>query len=343
MKNASLPEQKVFCVGFGKTGTTSMEAFFKAMGFQVGDQAAGELLLRDWADRRFNSIIELARTAQFFQDIPFSCPFTFQCLDASFPGSKFVLTIRDSEQWYRSLIRFHTQLLGKKRLPTAQELSECPIGYNGFMSEAMYLVYGTTENDPYNKDSLIATYEFHNSSVKKYFAGRKSDLLVIDLSEEKAAQRIVEFLGMTYQGQRLPHLNRSATSTRAYSARAHKALIAEHEGLIRSYDALALECDALAGARDNLIVERDALAGARNNLIVECDGLRAEREALVRSNIELIAARDSLVTASRDLAGARDAAISERDALLASSSWRLTAPLGKLRHSLAGRDSRHEG
>jgi hypothetical protein len=236
----------------------------------------------------------------------------------------------------------------------------------------MYLVFGTSEKDPYDRDALIATYELHNSSVKRYFAQRSDDLLVVDLSEERAAQRVIEFLGMTYQGQQLPRLNQSAKPTRAYAARAHRALIAEHDELLRSYqalraerddlavarDTLAVERDALAAMRDALIAERGALAATRDALTVERDvlaraeaGLLAQREALARRNDELTAAHDTLVATNDDLirashdliaecsqtASARDAAISERDALLGSSSWRVTAPLRKVRHFLAPR------
>src|SRR5215208_4202551 len=108
---------KVFCIGVGKTGTTSLEALFRQVGYQVGDQAKGEALLDAWHAGNFEPIIELAGTAEFFQDVPFWLDGTYEVLDRAFSGSKFIHLTRDSDAWYESLTRFHTQVLGKGRLP----------------------------------------------------------------------------------------------------------------------------------------------------------------------------------------------------------------------------------
>lgn len=58
-----------------------------------------------------------------FQDVPFGLPFTFQSLDQRFPGSKFILTIRDSpDQWHDSLTRSHARLFGHGRVPTTKDI-----------------------------------------------------------------------------------------------------------------------------------------------------------------------------------------------------------------------------
>jgi len=87
---------KVFCIGANKTGTTSLAMFFRSINYKVGNQEEGELLLKEWSIRNFGPIIELAKTADFFQDIPFSCPYTYQALDMAFPAAKFILSVRDS-------------------------------------------------------------------------------------------------------------------------------------------------------------------------------------------------------------------------------------------------------
>ncbi len=180
------------------------------MGVSMGDQASGELLLRDWAVRNFEPIIALARTAQAFQDMPFSCPFTFQAMDAAFPGSKFILSVRDDpEQWYASLTRFHTRLIGQGRLPTANDLKDFPYRYKGWIFEALCLVYGVLETDPYEKDRLIAAYLNHNRTIEEFFRFREGSFLKINVSDVRAAQTVAEFLDIPYQGQSMPHLNRS--------------------------------------------------------------------------------------------------------------------------------------
>jgi hypothetical protein len=204
------PTPKIFCIGAFKTGTTSLGAFLASLGFPVGSQPAGERLLRDWAAGNFGPIFALARTAQAFQDMPFCCPGLFEHLDRAFPGARFILSVRDdAEQWYASLVRFHTRLVGKRRLPTAQDLKEFPYRYKGWLFEALQLIAGIPETAPYDKARLIGVYEAHNAAAIRHFRGRPDALLVVNLADPAAAARIVRFVGLPYAGQALPHLNRS--------------------------------------------------------------------------------------------------------------------------------------
>lgn len=201
---------KIFCVGAGKTGTTSLEAFFKSLGFTVGDQETGELLLEQWAVRNFQPVIALAESAQVFQDMPFNCPFTFQAMDSAFPNSKFILSVRnDAEEWFHSLARFHTSLIGKRRLPTPRDLRSFPYRYEGWILDALIRVYGVTEEEPYHKETLMTAYERHNQQVKAYFRYRPQSLLVVNLVEPDAVRQVVEFVGLPYRSETMPHLNRS--------------------------------------------------------------------------------------------------------------------------------------
>ena len=81
---------KIFGIGNNKTGTTSLSKAMSKLGYKVGNQKIAELLHKDWAQRNFTPIIEYCKTAEFFQDVPFSKPFTFIVLDQAFPNSKFI-------------------------------------------------------------------------------------------------------------------------------------------------------------------------------------------------------------------------------------------------------------
>lgn len=94
---------KVFCIGRNKTGTTSMARAVVSLGFKLGKQSRAERLLEDWGKRDFCRIIRYCKSADAFQDIPFSLPDTYQALDEAFPKSKFILTVRNnSEEWYET-------------------------------------------------------------------------------------------------------------------------------------------------------------------------------------------------------------------------------------------------
>src|SRR5207248_6822925 len=120
---SSRRKKKVFCIGQNKTGTTSMAAALAQLGYKVGEQSVAELLIKDWSRRDFRRIVRYCASADAFQDIPFSLDYTYQAVDCAYPGSKFILTVRSSgDEWYASLIRFHTKIIGKNRLPTAADL-----------------------------------------------------------------------------------------------------------------------------------------------------------------------------------------------------------------------------
>lgn len=200
--------RKVFCVGRNKTGTTSLEAALKSLGFRMGLQARGEMLRSDWAKRDFTRIIDLARTADAFQDAPFSLHFTFQALDMSFPGSKFILTVRDSpEQWFESVMRFQTGIVNKGRLPTADDLREFEYRFKGYLWQSFVDTYGDDESLLYDKDTYIAHYLHHNRSVTDYFRNRPDDLLVLNVGAPDAMKMLCAFLGIAHRGQTMPRLN----------------------------------------------------------------------------------------------------------------------------------------
>jgi hypothetical protein len=202
--------RKVFCIGQGKTGTTSAGAALEALGFAMGDQAVGELLIDDWAARDFSRILDLCQTADAFQDIPFCLPYTYVVLDQAFPGSRFILTVRDSgAQWYESLTRFHTKLIGKGRLPTADDLKTYPYRYEGWMWRAHALIHGCDEKSLYDREKTIRSYERYCTNVREYFRYRPSDLLVLNVAKPGAMGSLCQFLGVDRRGLQMPHLNSS--------------------------------------------------------------------------------------------------------------------------------------
>jgi len=93
----------------------------------------------------------------------------------------------------------------------------------------------------------------------------------------------------------------------------------------------------LAAERDRLTANRDELAAKRDRLVAERGSLAAEHAQLVAELDELVAERSHL-TAERDqLAAERDQLTIQRNQILASHSWRLTAPLRRFVRVFAAR------
>ena len=199
---------KVFVIGRNKTGTTSLAKALADLGYIVGHQPTAELLIHHYARRNFHPIVRYCHTAEAFQDIPFSLPYTYQILDYAFPGSRFILSLRDNEdEWYRSLIRFHRRRLGVEGKITKQHLLNDPYLYKGFMWEMNRIVYNAPEDDPFNEAVLKEHYLRYNQEVQEYFRFR-DNLLVINLKERDSYQKFCDFLGVEPLYEDFPWLNR---------------------------------------------------------------------------------------------------------------------------------------
>ena len=85
---------KVFCIGFHKTGTTSLKMALKILGYRVTGPNGRH-------DKNIGRNVEaLARRIvpkfDAFQDNPW--PIIYRFLDKEYPGSKFILTVRPERQ-----------------------------------------------------------------------------------------------------------------------------------------------------------------------------------------------------------------------------------------------------
>lgn len=203
-------QHKVFVIGRNKTGTTSVGQALKDLGYRIGNQAKAENFIDDWSNRRFDRIIAYCRSADAFQDIPFSNDYTYQILDSAFPGAKFVLTIRNnSHEWYESLIRFHTKIVGRGRVPTPDDLKSFPYRKRGWIWRVQQAVYGIDESTLYDKAIYTSHYDSHIENVQTYFRDRPNDLLTINLGDEQALPMLCDFLDEPAPEDSMPHLNRS--------------------------------------------------------------------------------------------------------------------------------------
>ena len=201
---------KVFCIGHNKTGTTSVDVALKAVGYKAGKQHAGERLIEDWHRGDFSRIIQHCQEADAFQDIPFSLKHTYRVLDAHFPGSKFILTVRtDSDTWFRSINQFHKKIVGKNRIPNAGDLKTFNYLNEGWLWRMQQMVYGIDEDSLYSPDIYKQYYASHNAEIIEYFKDRPDDLLVLNLAEPDAMQRLCRFLGFSACGVQMPHENRT--------------------------------------------------------------------------------------------------------------------------------------
>lgn len=202
---------KIFCIGMNKTGTTTLRDTMAEFGYRIGRQREAENLFPSWEAGDYEPIIRYCRSAQFFQDVPFSYPGMYRILDAAYPGSRFILTERDdAEQWYRSITRFHAKMFGKDgRIPTREDLKAARYVAPGQVDRSNRAVFGTPEDDPYHHDTLVSVYERHNADVRSYFEERPNDLLIINVAIQTDYTRLCEFLGQPKLRDSFPWANKT--------------------------------------------------------------------------------------------------------------------------------------
>ncbi|MCO6491528.1 MAG: hypothetical protein J5I98_24140 [Phaeodactylibacter sp.] len=181
-----LPQQKIFGIGFHKTGTRSLTQALQKLGIKATHWPY-KLLAQLPPDASKEEVLKVLAPVleanQSFADVPYSG--LYRELDYLFPDSKFILTKRDSESWWDSISR-HWSLGGGTRILTPYER----IQYNQFppaISEATLA----------DEVLLAEKFETHNRTVQAYFEQRPEDLLIIDWESESHSfswERLCAFL-----------------------------------------------------------------------------------------------------------------------------------------------------
>lgn len=204
--------QKIFCIGLNKTGTTTLQSTLAAHGFKVANQRDGEILLEDWFNRDFSRILKYTKTAQFFQDVPFSLPYTYIILSHYYPKAKFILSLRDSaEIWYNSIVTFHSKLWADgKRKPTITDLESANYIRKGFAYDFNKWVFDCPADDPYNSQCLISFYNKYNSDVRDFFKSRPNSLLEINVGKQENYFKLCKFLNVPPIYDNFPWLNKTS-------------------------------------------------------------------------------------------------------------------------------------
>ena len=203
---------KIFCIGFNKTGTTSLEKLLKTLGFTVGNQAAAEMLMGDWAKyKNADRIIKYCHSADAFQDVPFMFPGLYKELDRAFPNSRFILTVRDSaDQWLHSLKAFHTKKFStdKNRTPNEEDLKNATYRYKGFMFDLAELFWDYPLVPLYLDQQYKEKYTRHINDVTEYFH-ETNKLLRLNVGSKSDLNVLCRFLNVETKISEFPWENRT--------------------------------------------------------------------------------------------------------------------------------------
>jgi hypothetical protein len=176
---------KVFGIGFHKTGTTSLAAALSQLGWNVCPGFGFmEGRIKERVHRRAAELVELYDA---FEDNPW--PLLYRDMDRMVPGARFVLTWRDPDRWYASVLRH----FGKDETPMRR------------------WIYGEGHGAPFgNRDVYVDRYTRHYEEVSRYFADRPGDLLWLRLEEGEGWKELGAFLGVPVPEGPFPRANANA-------------------------------------------------------------------------------------------------------------------------------------
>ena len=206
---------KVFGLGLSRTGTRSLTAALHLLGWDTVhypvDRAALEAMMR--GDVKFPHLDRY----DGMTDITVS-PY-YEDLDKAYPGSKFVLTVRDEEGWLKSCENhwasrpaFQEAPPPGKDVSPEEHLTHMEI--RRFLRAAVYASYD------YQPDRFRRAYRRHVEDVKAYFKDRPDDLLVIAIAQGEGFEKLAPFLGVAAPNQPFPHKGKRLSERMAAQAKA---------------------------------------------------------------------------------------------------------------------------
>ncbi len=163
---------KIFGIGLSKTGTSSLAHALEILGYRTKDNPGLERY-----ESGDVSCVDPRLLTEYDALTDTPIPSFYRELDKAYPGSKFILTVREREGWLRSCQKQFTEKLAAKQNEAHNRL---------FLD-----LYGTTIFDA---EKFAAGYERFVSGVLSYFENRPHDLLVLDIAAGEGWEKLCPFL-----------------------------------------------------------------------------------------------------------------------------------------------------
>jgi hypothetical protein len=188
-------EHKVFCIGFYKTGTTTLFEALKILGFRTinGDKPGsypgaddGATLIRqiDAGDFRLPTF----DLFDAFTDNPYF--HIWREIHAQFPAAKYVFTVRDEQRWLQSCVRFYAN----RRIRP--------------MRVWMFGPHADPSRSDASRAAWLEAYREHNAAVRAHFANAPPGrFLELDLVQRPLWDELCRFLERPAPSVPFPHAN----------------------------------------------------------------------------------------------------------------------------------------
>jgi 3'-phosphoadenosine 5'-phosphosulfate (PAPS) 3'-phosphatase len=183
--NMANKRSKIFGIGLSKTGTSSLAQALQILGIKTLDNmgasryAAGDLTSID---------LDTVEAHEALTDTPI--PSFYRELDARYPGSRFILTVRDREGWLKSCMKQFSPRFADSQSEPNRRLFEALYGTNVF-----------------DEVKFAAGYDRFVAGVREYFKDRPQDLLVLNVTAGEGWEKLCPFLGKPVPDAPFPKAN----------------------------------------------------------------------------------------------------------------------------------------
>lgn len=177
---------KVFCIGFHKTGTSSLDRALRILGYSVtGPNGQHD---PDIASNVYAMAAALTKKFDAFQDNPW--PIIYRWCHENYPDAKFILTVRDPERWYQSQGNFGENVTPMRKW-----------------------IYGKNAGAPAgNREIYLARYNAHNAEVREYFRGNPN-FVEMDVTAGDGWEKLCALVGKPIPDVPFPHANPTRART----------------------------------------------------------------------------------------------------------------------------------
>lgn len=184
----------VFGLGLGRTGTLSLWAALNRLGIRTVHCLDYVAHLR--TDGHAVSLACIDQLMKTVQGIANGTGLPYRDLDKRYPGSRFILTLRDVDAW----------LASKKRLVEreAPGLEADPAA----MAARRNLYSGVYSSVAFDRARWRSAYEEHVAGVREYFDDRE-DLLELDITAGDGWDKLCRFIEARVPDAPFPHRNRN--------------------------------------------------------------------------------------------------------------------------------------
>lgn len=198
--------EKIFCIGFPKTGTTSLEEALKKLGYTVCkghyNNNHSNYLISLFLHRDYDELDRIVNYFDAFCDLPWGGTDFYLYLSKKYPNAKFIHTTRNPEKWYESLEHMLTEF--DDNLDIALDVFHQKTRYG-----AVYYIKREFKIQKLsgNKEKIISHYKKRNDDIVKYFKEKLGLYLKIDLSSGNSWKELCAFLNKEIPKTPFPHLN----------------------------------------------------------------------------------------------------------------------------------------